>query len=67
MTVEQVPTPYAPMTVWNFSLKSGLSAASASKDFTFASMSSVGKMSGFFATPGSIFRSSSFAPSTGQM
>ena len=48
-------------------MSSTLLTALPSNWWTFDSMSDVGKMSGFFATPGSVCWSTLSAPATGQM
>src|SRR5207248_10044392 len=61
------PHAYAPMSAWNSCLNFWLLTAFESKVWTFASISLVGKISGFFATAGSVFSSTLSAPTTGQM
>ena len=61
------PPHYAPMRCWNRCLYFGLFTAVTSNWYTFASISFVGKMSGFFAMAGSLFSSTLSAPTTGLM
>src|SRR4051812_18875811 len=62
-----LPAAQAPISFWNFSLYFWLLTAFASMMCVFLNISGVGKIRWLFATAGSSFRSTAFAPWTGQM
>src|SRR3954466_865079 len=61
------PRAQAPISFWSFSLYFWLLTAFASMMCVFLNISGVGKIRWLFATAGSSFRSTAFAPWTGQM